>query len=283
MSPFSKFLRTDEPSARYLLESGSYRDFLSRFFEVKKKLNNDYSYNVFAKAAAIAKSLPRDVLMGERRLTERSLPKFLKAMALPGLMEEFFIKLVESDSNPTLSTYLSKLSQMYLENHFTQSFSDNNFQDFTIPFIYAASGRVGEGCGLDVIRSRTGLSESKVLDVIEQLEAMGLGKYDEKTLKFIPTVSQVHVEARSDSKHFLDFYLHSLSLQKATVEATGFPSPPKVLFFNNVFSVNERDIPQLKEELQIFLKSFVLKSENPVGDSVSILNLGFFKYEFTDE
>ncbi|HXH29305.1 MAG TPA: TIGR02147 family protein [Bacteriovoracaceae bacterium] len=276
MASFSEILRKDETSSRYLLESESYREFLKRFFEIKKRLNPGYSYNVFARSALLAKSLPRDIVEGERRLTEKSLPKFLRAMQLPGLVEEFFIKLVESETNPSSKNYLHKLAQMYIETSFTKSFTDQNFQDSAIPFIYAASGNVGVGSSLTEIAHRTGLPEEKIRGLIDKLEALELGRFDQKTDKFTPSVSQVHVNSGNENANFRSFYLYSLELVRASFTV----AQKKGLFYSDVFSLNEKDLPRVKEELEKLLKSFVLKNENSTGDSVAVMNLGFFRQEF---
>ncbi len=283
MNPLSTLLRTDEPSARYLLECGSYRDFLKRFFELKKRLNPRYSYTVFARAAAVAKSVPRDVIEGERRLTEKSLPKFLRALDLPGLMEEFFIKLVESETAGANEVYTQKISQMFLETNFKRSFTDDNFKDRSVPFIYAASGKVGEGSTLEVISRRTGLSPGEILEAIPKLEALGLGSYDKLTRRFIPSTSQVHVSSETSRTHFIDFYLYCLGLQQAAVSSKTPPPMDSSLFYNDVFSVNAEDLPKLKEQLEKLVKSFVLKNENPNGNSVAIVNLGLFNHRFESE
>ena len=80
MSRFSEYLKNNEEASRELLSSLNYRDFLRTCFKIKKKINPTYSYAVFARNANVAKSLPRDIIEGLKRLTDKTLPSFAKAL-----------------------------------------------------------------------------------------------------------------------------------------------------------------------------------------------------------
>jgi uncharacterized protein (TIGR02147 family) len=278
MKKFSDVLKNNEDYARLLLESEDYRAFLKCFFGIKKAFNPTYSYAVFARQAGVAKSLPRDISEGLKRLTDKTLPGFLKAMELDGLMEEFFVQLVASEADPKKKNLVLRLKDLFLETHFTKTYTDSNFKDFRSPFLYAASGEVDKGVKLELLAQRTGLSLAQIKESMPALEELKLGRYNQEEGRFTPSTSQVHVVAQKDNNFFIDFYLYCLNLQKENVQAK-FNSE-EALFYNDVFSVSSKELPVLKAELKKVLKSFMLKAENPHGDSVVVLNLGLFKQFF---
>jgi len=232
-------------------------------------------------SANVAKSLPRDIAEGLKRLTDKSLPHFLKAMELEGLMEEFVVQLVGMEADVKKKKLVNRLKDLYLETHFTKTYTDSNFKDFRSPFLYAASGEVDIGVGLDLLSKRTGLSLEQVKESMPLLEELKLGRFIREENCFKPSTSQVHVVPQQDKNFFIDFYLYCMNLQQENVKSK-FHSE-QALFYNEIFSVDEKALPVLKAELKKVLKSFVLKAENPHGDSVVVLNLGLFKQFFSDD
>lgn len=271
---FSDHLKQNQEHAELLLNTRDYRQFLKSFFIIKKSLRRSYSYGVFALQAEVAKSLPRDIVMGEKNLTAKTLPRFLKAMELPDLVEDFFSELVLNQTHS--SSYLSKLAHSFIENNFKKSFTDANFMDFNIPFLYAASGIVGEGGPVVELMKRTGLNKEATELSLKQMVALGLGEMSGDN--FIPKISEIHINATTKDNEFYKFYQFCLGLQQEMISLK--KQRETDLFYNEVFSVNEADLPALKEELKKTLKSFMLKSEDANGTSVQVLNVGFFKQEF---
>lgn len=276
---FSEFVKSNEEAAKSLLGAQDSRCFLKTFFTLKKTLNPSYSYAVFAMKAGVSKSLPRDVIEGLKRLTEKTMPQFLEAMELDGLMQEYFIQLWESEKDPAKSKLARKIADLYIETHFTKTYTDNNFKDYRSPFLYAASGEVGQGSKLEKMASRTGMSIENVRMAIPQLETLKLGTYVSETDTFIPATPQVHINVSAKGpSHFFSFYHYCLGLQREVAQKK-FQSPD-TFFYNEVFSIDEKALPTLKAELRNVMKSFLIKAENPHGDSVAVFNLGLFKQSF---
>jgi uncharacterized protein (TIGR02147 family) len=279
MNTFSEFIKHNEEAARSLLTCEDSRSFLRHFFAIKKSLNPSYSFAVFALKADISKSLPRDVIEGLKRITEKTLPHFLKALELEGFMQEFFIQLVESEKEPAKLKLAKKIADLYIETHFTKTYSDKNFKDHRSPFLYAASGEVGVGVTLSLLAQRTGMSLENVKEAIPQLEKLKLGTYDASSDTFTPATPQIHVDASSNGpSHFFSFYHYCLSLQREIAEKKF--QAPETFFYNEVFSIHEKDLIKVKTELKNVVKSFLIKAENPHGDSVAVFNLGLFKQSF---
>lgn len=274
MKKFSEYIRTDEEGARNLFASPDARTFLRTFFELKKKLNPSYSYAVFAQKAGVAKSLPRDIVEGIKRITEKNFPNLLQAMELDGLMSEFLIHLHEDNVEMA-----RKIADLYLEMHFKKSYTDQNFKNFKSPFLYAASGEVGKGVKLYDMAERTGIDPYIIKMTLPLMEELKLGTFDEASETFVPSIPQVHIES-SDSgpSHFHQFYQYCLELQMNAVRNKFIHND--TFFYNEVFSVHKNDLPKMKAELRNTIKSFLIKAENPSGDSVAVLNMGLFRQSF---
>lgn len=278
MSRFSEYLKNNEEASRELLNARDYREFLRICFRIKKKINPTYSYAVFARNAKVAKSLPRDIIEGLKRLTDKTLPSFARALELDGLMEEFFVQLCSLETDPRKQKLVERLRALYIETHFTQTFTASNFKNFNSPFLYAASGDVGVGAKLEILAQRTGLSIQEVQQTLPLLEELKLGKYIQEESTFVPAIHQVHVVPRQDSDYFVNFYLFCLNLQREEVKKRFHADDS--LFYNEVFSVDKKDLPVMKQEMKKLIKSFLINAENPNGDSVAVVNLGFFRQNF---
>jgi uncharacterized protein (TIGR02147 family) len=73
-----------------------YRAFLRDFYKDRKKLNRDYSYRVFCKAAGInSPSLYKEIADGKRNLSTAYLPAFIKGMHLNDRDAKYFMALVK--------------------------------------------------------------------------------------------------------------------------------------------------------------------------------------------
>lgn len=196
-------------------------------------------------------------------------------------MQEFFIQLVEAEKNPERMKLAQKIADLYIEKHFTKTYTDANFKDYRSPFLYAASGEVGKGATIEMMSQRTGIKTESIVEAMPLLERLKLGQFNSEEAKFIPVTPQVHIEAGSnDSTNFFSFYHYCLGLQREVAEKK-FKNPD-TFFYNEVFSIHEKDIPVVKAELRNVIKSFLIKAENPDGDSVAVFNLGLFKQDFKE-
>lgn len=278
MVSFSEYLKQNEQAAKEVLGSEDYRSFMRCFFQIKKELNPTYSYAVFARQAKVSKSLPRDIIEGLKRITDKTLPSFIKAMELEGLLSAFFVQLVSSDDDLKKKRILKQLASLFIETHFTKTFTDSNFKDYRSPFLYAASGEVDKGVSLETLSKRTGLNLEAIQKTLPSMEQLRLGRFNAEQGMFIPATSHVHVESEESKNFFSDFYLFCLKLQ--TENVTSKFNAEENLFYNEVFSINAKDLPKLKAELMVVLKSHLIKAENPHGDSVAVFNLGLFKQLF---
>src|SRR5271156_3519556 len=89
--------------ASELSDSADSRDFLKSAFAIWQRTGKPMSYGSFARRAGLSsRSFPRDVMMGEKRVTTRSLPGFVRALGLKGDLKILFSLLVARDLGFTL-------------------------------------------------------------------------------------------------------------------------------------------------------------------------------------
>ncbi|MFW5959855.1 MAG: TIGR02147 family protein [Chitinivibrionales bacterium] len=90
-----------------------YREYLRDFFRDRKERIKSYSYRVFCRKAGIASpSRFKEVVSGERNLTERTIPLFIKGMGLSDQEGSFFTALVhfnQSRSDEEREKYLEEM------------------------------------------------------------------------------------------------------------------------------------------------------------------------------
>lgn len=80
----------------------NYRKFLQDFYEEQKRINRRFSYRYFALRADIkAASLLREVISGQRNLTDKMALKFSKAIKLTAKEERYFCNLVKFNQAKT--------------------------------------------------------------------------------------------------------------------------------------------------------------------------------------
>ncbi|MEN9355259.1 MAG: hypothetical protein RL318_2584 [Fibrobacterota bacterium] len=90
-----------------------HRIFLREWFEAKKALSASYSYRVFARKAGFAShAFLSEVMQGRRNLSEDSVEKFLKALALVGPAADYFRLLVHYGQESNLSRREDLLSDL---------------------------------------------------------------------------------------------------------------------------------------------------------------------------
>lgn len=77
----------------------SYRKYLEDFLEFKKNTDYGYSYRQFSKLAGFSSpSVLPSVISGQKKIGQRSIPKYLKALNLTGKQAEYFTILVNMNN-----------------------------------------------------------------------------------------------------------------------------------------------------------------------------------------
>lgn len=257
-----------------ILKAPDYRSFISLIITERKK-SKRFGYSHIARFGGFkARSFPRDVVSGKKRITLNSLPKFIKGLGLTSDLAEYFRILVEIDEVDcrTRNGDLAKLMKMKsnVEKRIASKQSiqltdgqDRNFIHSSIPKIYASLGSLDVGVHIESILKKTSLPESEVHRCLEFMVQQKLVR--KSKAKYFPTENHLNFQnLKSDifKKHFVNTAEESIVMSKKHIQSE------EKLFLSSSFSVNKAELPKLKEELRSLLLKYIDSSENSDGDRV---------------
>lgn len=273
---------TESALTKCLIESENYHEFLQKAFAVLKEVAG-FSYASFARRAQFkARSYPRDVLLGKKRLTAKSLPRFAQALGLSSNQTEYFRLLVYLDE-PDLSpralskeqiTELIQDRQKKLRSKLVQNqvskFPHTIYRMSEWPYVYAALGDGENGETLAGVSRRSGLPTATCRRILSEMEKYHLvGVKDEKYFAKSRNLFSVGLGSQNS---FKDFFIKSLErARKATDNSF---SSPECFFFASVYSVKRNQIPELKNRLRAVMEDYILKAEEAEGEDLITLVLG---------
>lgn len=266
-----------------LADSENYRDFLTKAFQLIKEKEGRFSYAELSRRAGFsARSYPRAVVLGEKRISARSLPKFIKALGLRGDARVYFNLLVmkeESDLNhdKLSSTEIErKISRIKNRIHQRSLGKDNSELQVLFKYqnwlpVYSALGTPETGASLEDVVSRTRLSQEVCFRVLESMQTHQVVK--KRDSRYYVQSPVMIFSGLGKNEFFRQTYHRALQSIQQNAE-TDFSLNDR-LFFNSVFSVQEKKLPQLKKELRDVLLRFVDATEDAEGDRVAQLTVGF--------
>ena len=94
----------------------NYRELLRQFYDTEKRLNKSYSYRVFARRAKLGSpNYLKLVIDGQRRITDKNLPNFIRGLRLDQEEAAYFRLLVrcqEAKDEDAKQEYLDRLSEL---------------------------------------------------------------------------------------------------------------------------------------------------------------------------
>jgi uncharacterized protein (TIGR02147 family) len=275
-----------------LLGSENYREFLKRAFELEKARGPGFSYAAFARKAGISsRSFPRDVVLGQKRLTLSSLPGFCRALGLKGEAKNLFHLLVSLEEpevrSPSLSEeqvrdrILKLRSRMRSKQRFphAEQAAPAFYRHEHWGEIYVSLGRVDRGETLAGVARRSGLPAKTCAEALERMVAEGLvaRQGSGESARFVPQEQHLAFAKLVGDEYFKTTFMRTLSHARASADKA-FRAEDR-LFFQSVFSVSRARMPQFKQELRELLLKFVDHAEAPEGDGLAKLVLGLFPSE----
>jgi uncharacterized protein (TIGR02147 family) len=221
-----------------------------------------------------ARSFPRDVASGTKRITLRSLEKFTKGMGLSGDLASYFKSLVEVEEAECrrIGTSLSKAertrttlkARLLAQTSLTFSAVSDAIFEENLPRVYAALGTCETGAEISSIRSRTRLDRRQLQSSLQKLANLGCVK--KVGTRYFPVQNHISLEKLTTASSFRHRF--QSSARRAEREIEKLMSSPNSLFFASTFSVRASDLPSLKEELKSLLNRYVDTAEAPEGDRV---------------
>lgn|GEM_PF-3175333 len=261
-----------------LLAAPTYREFSEIYISIRKSTaSRNFGYADVARAGGFsARSFPRDVIKGTKRISPASLTPFIKGLGLQGDWAEYFkllVQIQESDCRERLQEP-AKLQRMFdnLTKRLRQKQQNikstlgpqDIFYSHHVPFVYAALGSMETGATTAQIRQRTNLENHEILPILKQLIASGIVSKVQDS--YLARENHLNLTGLPANDIYKSFYLHVLS-QAALNARIKFESENQ-LFFTSCFSVTAKNLPKLKEELRSLLLRFTDTSEVADGDKV---------------
>lgn len=230
--------------------------------------------------SGLSKSLIKGIIDGDKRITSKSIGPIRKALGLPPLLNELFFYLVaqevpeifEDTTTQKTKGLIKKYAQLVLEEYVSPPKADDFFKTTYYPIIYASLGSFESGATLADIKLRSAQTDELINKGLEALVNMGAAKQEGE--RYYANKQFLFGASSKKGSNFYHYYLAKLEQQEVAVK--GHFEDSNKLFYNNVFSVNTRDLPNLREDLLELLNRYVQKSEEPAGTQVITIQAALF-------
>lgn len=275
--------RLDSDAIKRLATAGNYREFIHTWIEERSRVGR-FGFASIARVGGFkSRAFPRDVVLGKKRLTPRSLGKFTKGLGLPVDLAEVFrilVALEEPDCRAPredvgrIERSLSFHRRRLLSRtgiHIKQESQAKIFED-DLMRIYASLGTEKDGASLQDVILRSRLPEISARMGIDRLLKLGIATWQKD--RIYPNESFIVLESLQKSMPFQRRYERSCH-RAAKAAESHFDSPNK-LFLTSAISIREVDLPRLKQELRKILTQFLETAETAEGDRVVELLTAFF-------
>lgn len=236
-------------------------------------LNTGISYSDFArKAGFAARSYPREVCLGLKKVTLKALPKFIKGFGFKGDAAKCFRYLAATE-NPALMADVSQndvkdklqIVRKRLLQQKPRTIRDTAiYQLYQWPYVFTA---LGKGASVEVVSQRCGLAESSCKNILITLEKNGIVKKENED--YLPADARLIFSEDLRPGAFQKFYLQTL--KQAEKQATKEFRSSENVFFNSVYAINRSRLPELKKKLLALLLEFVHSNEEDDGDAIVTL------------
>lgn len=277
-------MNIDSEDILELVKLENYRDFLTFWLKIQtKRLNRKYTFSDLSRAANFSsRSFIHDICKNRKTFSVESIYKIANALNTTTEIKSYFIRLVEAEYqhcrlnnendlrvykalNNQRSRLLSK-SKLKLPN------KDLAYIDFNLPIVFASLGGISDGVTINDVVKKSTLEKRKVVEALTTL--IQNGNVKQKNRRYFAINNHLDFTGIDKSKYFKSFFQHQL--EKAYhLTKSEFNSTDK-LFFHTTFSINQANMPQLKEELKDLLLKYVDSKEKVDGNKVVNINCSLF-------
>jgi hypothetical protein len=166
------------------MEASDYRSFLDLFIKEVGQTRALGWADIARRGGFASRSFPREVVLGKKRLTLLSLPKFIKGLGLNADLADYLRILVEIE-HPDCRTKVmdegklhllrSNLCQRILNKRSANKAPvDSGYRIAQLPLVYAALGTTETGATLNQIEVRTGLTEGQTVEILSHAVHVGI-------------------------------------------------------------------------------------------------------------
>lgn len=271
-----------------LLAAPDYRDFLRQVFAFQHQKIPHFSFSYFSKKAGFSsRSFAREVLAGQKRISPKSLPKFLIGMELDKDLSEFFKILVceqepdcdeRKQSARELAQQKEKIKHRLLKLKLApvgDPSLPNQDEDFfsirTWPIVYSCLGD-DKGEPFEKIVHRSGLNRLDVRNALRGMMQKDMIHFDDAAQTYHAKDFHLVIKRLGSNQFFRGYFLDCLAdVQK---RALADFSAKDSLFMQSVFVIQKSKFPELRKALEALLTKFIDDSEIRSGDGVAQLSMG---------
>jgi hypothetical protein len=266
--------KIDSSALRVLLGAPSYREFARIWIEERSKLRR-FGYADVARLGKFAsRSFPRDVIRGTKRLTPRSIEKFVVGLGLRGELTEYFRALVEKEeaecrpAGVTLERVEKQAAglraRLAKRASGTAIRDDEAIFEEDFPRIYASLGSSESGATLGEISRRSGLATRSLREALGRLVAKGVVL--QHGIRYLASEGHLNIEGLRRKGAFQRSFTRNARRAIDSIEAK--LDSDSCLFLASTYSVRADELPALKEELRRVLQRYIDGAERPEGDRV---------------
>lgn len=261
-----------------LFASRTYRELLRNWLEYRKSLGKPLKFSEISRHAGFAsRSFPRDVLLGSKRLTLNSLHPMIRGLGLSGDLALLFQLLVEAEhpdcrikgsSDEKIRSRLNHLrSRVLKKGYLPKEKAAGFFSHEQFPAVYAALGNSEQGATVREILARTRMPKPVVLQALNKLAELGV--VERKGTAWRAGANHLNSTGLSDPKSFERFF--KAAQARAADSMDRLFATQEALYFGTCFSVNARELPELKSRLRSLLMEYAEQAEVAEGDRVVTL------------
>lgn len=261
-----------------LVDQEDYRVFLKQALGFLGFGGQRINYAAFSRKAGFSsRSYPRDVVVGKRRITAQSLPKFIRGMGLRGDLKTYFVFLVSLHQDDLNTTHLSKADIQQQLKKIRQRLQAKAVPS-TAPLlslakfkywqeVFASLGDPEKGATLADIAARAQLATAQCQTILAEMCASGCVEYLSETDRYRGIALNLNLEGLGKELFFKN-HLQS-RLQKINRNIGVDLNSPDWLVFDSVWSVQKQRLPEFKQEFRKLILQFIETTEEAEGDSLA--------------
>lgn len=254
--------------------SANYRLFLESYLRLRH-----LSYATFARTAGFTRPFPAQIISGQRALTLKSFYAFEKALKTPLYLKKIFKFLVARDlpnlfpdiDEDEIEDKIGKLQRFkgqsprknLMEMNPNQTMNEVSITYHAIS-IYAAAGDPLTGSTLEQIEQRARLPLNVIKKNIENLIQMGLLRFENE----IYYTNDLHVFMKTNSQSKLLNTIFKQELSACENRLSLVTDQTHEMFFASQFCIDEKKMPQLKQEFRDLILKFVDDSLESNGNRI---------------
>lgn len=249
----------ETPSTPQVHRYSDARIFLRDVLEWRKKVDQGFSSSRWAEELGFkSRSFLRLLLLGQRSITEASLPSFVKNLKFNRREADYFealVRFTQARSTEVRQTVARDLARLQVRLKDASSIQDH----FTflaspwIPSIHVLLSSTDFEGTASAIRSALGLSAAEVQRCLSALERLGMVRVEKGEFgqDRYHTIDKTFRVADSLGSHPIQsFHRHSLEQALKAIDA----SPSERRFHAVLLPLNEKEFSEIETEIKVFIR-----------------------------